>query len=235
LGLILILTTSVSAINTTTPNTLHRGDTLYVGGSGGGNYTRIQDAIDNATDGDTVFVFDDSSPYYENLVINTSISLIGEDRNTTIIDGLGENRLIRILANNVTINFFTIQNGHDGILLLSSNCFIKSNNIYNNTIYGISSNPHYSPTTGNIIANNIFQYNQNFALAMGGSEYCQIINNTFSDNAPKSGDDMVVWLTSSHNNLIIGNTFTNSNVTINRIGLCLDSSNRNVIANNSCK
>ena len=31
------------------------GDMLYVGGSGANNYTRIQDAIDNASDGDTVF------------------------------------------------------------------------------------------------------------------------------------------------------------------------------------
>ncbi|MHA1376567.1 MAG: hypothetical protein ACTSR7_19990, partial [Promethearchaeota archaeon] len=41
------------------------GDTLYVGGNGTGNYTKIQDAIDDANPGDTVFVYDDSSPYYE--------------------------------------------------------------------------------------------------------------------------------------------------------------------------
>jgi len=28
------------------------GNTLYVGGSGPGNYTKIQDAIDNASDGE---------------------------------------------------------------------------------------------------------------------------------------------------------------------------------------
>ncbi|MBP1662308.1 MAG: hypothetical protein H6P94_557, partial [Thermoplasmatales archaeon] len=32
------------------------GTWLYVGGSGPGNYTKIQDAIDNASDGDTIFV-----------------------------------------------------------------------------------------------------------------------------------------------------------------------------------
>ena len=41
------------------------GNTLYVGGLGPGNYTTIQAAIDDASDGDTVFVYDDSSPYYE--------------------------------------------------------------------------------------------------------------------------------------------------------------------------
>ena len=60
-------------------NPMSFGNILYVGGNGTGNYSKIQDAIDNATDGDTVFVYDDSSPYYENLVINTSIELIGEN------------------------------------------------------------------------------------------------------------------------------------------------------------
>jgi hypothetical protein len=46
------------------------GNTLYVGGMGPGNYTSIQDAINDAENGDTVFVFDDSAPYYENLEKN---------------------------------------------------------------------------------------------------------------------------------------------------------------------
>ena len=62
------------------------GNTLYVGGSGEGNYTKIQHAIDDASDGGTVFVYDDSSPYNENLNVDKSINLIGEDRNTTIIN-----------------------------------------------------------------------------------------------------------------------------------------------------
>jgi len=63
------------------------GNTLYVGGSGLNNYTRIQDAIDNASDWDTVFVYNGS--YYENVLVDKSISLIGEDRNLTFIDGSG--------------------------------------------------------------------------------------------------------------------------------------------------
>jgi hypothetical protein len=62
-----------------------KGKTLYVGGSGPGNYTKIQDAIDDASDGDTVFVYDDSSPYYKNMVIDKKINLTGEHRETTVI------------------------------------------------------------------------------------------------------------------------------------------------------
>lgn len=50
---------------------------LYVGGSGPGNYTTIQLAVNNANTGDTVYVYDDSSPYYEHVDINTSIHFIG--------------------------------------------------------------------------------------------------------------------------------------------------------------
>ena len=118
---IILLFISVSIIPSTgtviekksTMMTFYDGDTLYVGGDGSGNYTRIQDAIDNASDGDTVFVYDDSSPYYENIIVNKSINLIGENRYTTIIDGRGgEYRIdvIRISANKVKVTGFTIQN-----------------------------------------------------------------------------------------------------------------------------
>ncbi len=60
------------------------GNTLYVGGSGPDNYTSIQDAINNASNGDTIFVY--SGRYYEDIYIWKNINLIGEDRNTTIIE-----------------------------------------------------------------------------------------------------------------------------------------------------
>ena len=34
------------------------GNILFVGGSGAGNYTNIQDAINDSVDGDTIFVYD---------------------------------------------------------------------------------------------------------------------------------------------------------------------------------
>ncbi len=63
------------------------GTIFYVGGSGEGNYSRIQDAIKDSSSGDTVFVYDDSSPYLENVVIDKSITLVGEDKTSTVING----------------------------------------------------------------------------------------------------------------------------------------------------
>jgi len=84
------------------------GSILYVGGSGPGNYTRIQDAIDNASDGDRIFVY--SGTYYEKIVIDKSVILVGEDKNTTIIDSSHSENIVNIVCDNATISGFTIQN-----------------------------------------------------------------------------------------------------------------------------
>ena len=58
------------------------GSIIYVD-DGGADYICIQDAIDNAADGDTIYVF--NRTYNENIVIDKTIYLIGENRDSTII------------------------------------------------------------------------------------------------------------------------------------------------------
>ena len=99
-GIGVILANGMVLKQSNTP--INRG-TLYVGGGGSGNYSKIQDAIDNASSGDTVFVYNDSSPYYENVVVYKLINLIGEDKETTIIDGGGSGNTIELSSNNSVI------------------------------------------------------------------------------------------------------------------------------------
>jgi len=105
-------------------------NTLFVGGNGPNNYSRIQDAVDNASDGDTVYVY--NGIYYENVGIRKSIDLVGEDRNSTIIDGLNKSSAINVGAQWVTIEKFTIGNGTIGIEGWCNNFTISSNIIVNN-------------------------------------------------------------------------------------------------------
>jgi parallel beta-helix repeat protein len=124
------------AQNTEKSRSPSRGNWLYVGGSGPGNYTRIQDAIDNANDGDTVFVYDDSSPYDENLLINRSIRLHGENWNTTRIKGNADikQHIIQINADGVTIQGFKIQDSTNvpGALYYGVAIYSNDNEIYGN-------------------------------------------------------------------------------------------------------
>jgi hypothetical protein len=87
--------------------------TLYVGGSGPGNFTSIQSAINAAAAGDAVFVYDDSSPYHEQVMVGKPITLVGENKNTTVIDGGGTFiRNVFIATSGVTVKGFTLANTH---------------------------------------------------------------------------------------------------------------------------
>jgi len=124
------------------------GNILYVGGTGSENYSKIQYAIDNASDGDTIYVYDDSSPYYENLEIDKSITLIGENKATTFIDGKQEGCTINLSSQNTIIENFTIIGGgfdnddfknffRAGLRITGSNNII-CNNIFRKNCLGIS-------------------------------------------------------------------------------------------------
>jgi len=176
---------------------------LYVGGSGPGNYTRIQDAIDNASYGDTVFVYDDSSPYYENVIVDKSIDLIGEDKNTTVIDGrVSMDYVIYICADEVDICRFTITNSSVGIHLQYSDFNkIYQNKILNNWI-GLTV---FFSNNNQIYENSVSHNNYN-----GIEVYDDCSNNFISKNSISNNSEDGIWFESSSDNIISSNII-NSN------------------------
>ena len=138
------------------------GNTLYVGGTGEGNYTSIQDAIDDAIDGDTVFVFNGTYHSDEYIIsINLSIRLIGENKFNTIINETG----ILINASTVEISGFTLQNSI-GIMIM----------------------PFFEDTNNNTISGNIFKVDELLQGLSGvtifSSNYSTISDNTFFNCGP---------------------------------------------------
>ena len=81
---------------------------ITVDDDGGADYTKIQNAIDNSTNGDTIFVY--NGLYVENININKSINLIGEEPQNRIIDGNFTEDVVNIIADCVTIEGFTLKN-----------------------------------------------------------------------------------------------------------------------------
>jgi len=195
------------------------GNILYVGGSEPGNYTKIQGAIDNASDEDTVFVYDDSAPYYENVIVNKTIDLIGEDRNTTIIDGNGSGDVVYISADWVNIRGFTIKRGENGGIRLDSSSNTITGNNFSNNYYGIAlSLSHSNTITGNNFSNN------EYGIFIESSNSINITGNNILSN----WDGIVIE--DSHNNIIMGN-----NISVNNwMGIDIAGSNNTITGNNIC-
>jgi len=210
---------------------LSSGNTLYVGGSGEGNYTSIQEAVDDAVDGDTVYVFDDSSPYVEHLLVNKSITLLGEDRNTTIIDGTDESEVVvQILAEGVSISEFTIRNyGDEAIEVLSNYTYISGNIIgpESRTFSGYGIRVYQADD--NIISDN---YISNTFTAI---KILYSHDNNISSNIIYSNWLGGIRLSSSTNNTISENTITTGTLAnaLSYTGIDLVDSNENVVSSNT--
>jgi nitrous oxidase accessory protein NosD len=164
------------------------GDTLYVGGSGEGNYTKIQDAIDNASYGDAVFVYDDSSPYYENVIVNKSIQMIGENKYTTIIDGNENEDVVFVDWDEVVIMGFTITNSGNeyldsGIYTRTDNNEFSGNILINNNVgIWLDGSTHTGSSSFNIVSDNICEYNEMGLYVLFPSTNNNISSNNFLEN-----------------------------------------------------
>jgi len=187
----------------------------------GFDYTTIQGAInaDETQNGHTIFV--ESGTYFENVVVNKTLSLIGEDVETAVIDGNYTGSVVTIVVNGVNVTGFTIQDS----------------GAYYDTgvrLYGVN----YCSVTGNNIANNgagIYLYDS--------------LNNHISGNNIANNEEGI-WLWSSLGNSISGNTITNinrgimldssssnsvsgNNITNNGYGIILESSSNSSVSGNN--
>lgn len=175
--------------------------TLFVGGVNEGNYSKIQNAIDNATENDTVIVY--SGYYRESIIINKSINIIGENKESVILNNFQQFYSIYIQSPWVNISNINIQESQIGIYISnlgegyvnvndsiftknkeairiynSSNIKITNNRIENNSEFGIV----ISETAENeIIGNNITQNFRGIYLDRW-SNFNTILNNNCSDN-----------------------------------------------------
>ncbi len=262
LGCLLMILTNVVPTSSTTfseqiPHPMKMGKILYVGGSGPDNYTKIQDAINDSAIGDTVFVYDDSSPYFEAVQIDRSISLLGEGKQTTIIDAstIKNQSAVSISSDGVVVQGFTVQNStytgwNDvaaGIFIRANHVLIKDTIIKNNTI-GIKIGGRinftlYSANHCRVEENEI--HNNDAGISLMNGNYSTISNNTIASNIwgidlQTSNSNLItlnsiaknsgggIFLTDATNNSILLNTITE-----NDEGMFLVDSNKNSIQQNN--
>jgi len=168
------------------------------------NFERIQDAINNASDGDTVLV--EPNIYDENVVVNKSIHLLGEDQKNTIMNGHGSD-VITIVANNAVVSGFTIQNGNPfkcGIRIHKANDNVICNNIIRGNFIGVKLGDQSQETTGNVVRNNTITENR-YGVFLAHSKHSVIDGNIIFNN--KWNGVEIDW---GEENIICGNTIFNN-------------------------
>jgi len=186
----------------------------------------IQEAINEAENGSTVII--PSGIYFEHVIVNKTISLVGENISTTIIDGSNAGTVVRIIADGVNITGFTIQNSgwgwyRNGIYVYrADNCKINNNillhnchnirlncsqrsHVINNTIngdgYGIRLISSLNCTaTGNSVSNCIG------GVHLQNATNCTVEQNYFTQNS----QGIRLYSPCSYNKIVANTVYNNT-------------------------
>ncbi len=200
--------------------------------SGPADFDSIQEAIIAAGAGDTIYVH--NGTYSEQLHINKTLTLVGEDPRFTIINGSGlpiAGSLVEIAADNVSMSGFTVSNTPKGVIGIqiedsryckiydNTVCFIGNrgiafngggfneihhNTVFNSTEFG-SIESIYSDN--NTIHSNI-AFSNDWGIATNHGSYNNVFNNTLHSNNISIHIDWPSTGNTVHNNMI-GPNFIN--------------------------
>ncbi|ENO12220.1 parallel beta-helix repeat (two copies) [Thermoplasmatales archaeon SCGC AB-539-C06] len=198
----------MSSYNQVLGNTIYVDDDAVPGWYDATHVKTIQEGILNATIGETIYVY--SGIYVENVVVNKTVNLVGENKNTTIVDGNESGEVMLVKGTwpfgNVSIRNFKIVNcsmsGWHGVTsgIRIENC---SNNTVSNCIFLDCYDGLYLESSwNNIVGDNSFDINVNYG------------NITFGNNS--------IRLYYADNNTIFGNTINNSTLGIHLAGNSMD-------------
>jgi len=207
--------------------------TWTVDDDGPADFSTIQEAINSplVNTGDTIFVR--TGTYYEHVVLSKSVLLIGEDKDSTVIDGSESYHVVRITADYVTITNFTIRNSRhqyadDSAIRIDrhSHNIIKGNVILNSLVSIYLDEAH----NNTICDNEIIAPSQWYTIWLKQSHHNIIQKNLITNN---SGSGIILW--SSNWNTVNGNNVTGIPTlpTANGQGIVLYAgSHSNVVSNN---
>jgi len=200
---------------------------ITVDKNGGGDYTKIQDAINNAPELSTIFI--KAGTYSEIIDIKKNINLIGEDKYKVLINPISEKNkyAMRIGAPNVKISKLGITNGApgpytSGLYISASYTELEDCNIYDTPI-GIA------VWTPNNTINNCYIWGcKDEGIALLGSTSSECNNNKITNCILHNNCDGIELQYSSNN--IIANCEIRDNTHMG-IDAITSSNNKNTISN----
>lgn len=202
---------------------------ITVNNSGEGDYASIQEAVNNAQNGDTILV----SPgvYRENIKVDKELTILSSStlsgmptNRTYVIGSVPDNAVFSISSGNVTIDGFHIAGdpsgkdmyGNAGLYLENvRNCSLGNNTLILNDLGIVLKNSQGNYLKGNLVSSG------NRGITLDNSEDNILSNNLVVRNSQG------VLLSNSVNNTLVNNTAGS-----NEIGVFLLTSQGNRLANN---
>jgi len=182
--------------------------TITVNASGGADFTRIQDAINAASNGDKIMV--GTGIYNENVDVNKQLLLKGVDTGNgkPVVDAGKKGDAITLSADWITLEGFNATNAsswYSGIMINSNHSIVIGNDVSRNN-QGIFL---YYSNNNNISANNATSNGAGFFLYSS-------TNNTLHDNNACNNIYAIYLFSNTYdvptsNNTIYNNFFNNSN------------------------
>jgi len=209
------------------------------------DYAKIQWAVDNASTGDTIFVWNGS--YTENVNVNKRLTLEGEGADVVTVTAASSSTVFKVTANYVNISGFAVRGATDssaaGIRLTNADyCGISWNNVYGNQngiyLYS-SSNNTLTDNTANLNQRDgiYLDYSSNHNTLTGNNasnnKYgisVESNNNKLTSNTVSNNTWGGIYLRSSNSNNLTGNT---ANSDDNSYGIFLRSSSNNNLTSNT--
>lgn len=187
---------------------------IFVGGKGENNFSKIQDAIDSSDNDATIYVY--NGTYHEHILIDKKITLIGESKQSTIIDGrynLENQSILHVTSDHVKVTNFTFQNakgidGRAGLFMTKFPQRITRNNIFkNNIVKNCSYGVMFVNPMNTIISNNSL-----YGCGIGPHLTIPFyFDNVFDDNKVNSKPILMII---NEKNKVINNVETDSVILI---------------------
>ena len=142
----------------------------------------IQDAVDSASSGDTIYVH--AGTYIENVKVNKTLNFIGDGTDEVTVKAKKvDDHTFHLTANGINMTGFTITGsytcGYGGICLQrADNCTISNNNCRRNLCAGI----YVKHSNNCMIKNNIVSDNDCGGIKIKYSNYNTLKNNILENN-----------------------------------------------------
>ncbi|MEM4703856.1 MAG: NosD domain-containing protein [Candidatus Bathyarchaeia archaeon] len=148
------------------------------------DFYSVQEAINEAENG--AYIYIPSGVYYENVIVNKSVSLFGKSDFTAVIDGKGMGSVIEVTATNVTIAFLKLQNSgygwnrHGVYVDTADNCTIR-NNLFTNNCHNIKLNYSSNSQVVDNCVNGTMTSPTMYGIRIENSTNCTVAGNDISD------------------------------------------------------